>query len=368
MRSGGYAHSSRGCRPDDVHKRRGTKQGSARGALDSPPVELPFGLNPYDNDPGAWGASLLNSAEILVALLDAAESRSVVEVGAYAGDFTRLLLLWAERSGAQITAIDPSPQPELEQLAREKDSLTLIRAPSPGALSEIGAPDAIILDGDHNYYTVSEELRAVSNWASARTPLVLLHDVCWPHARRDDYADPDQIPPEHRQPIAHNTGLYPGIEGVRPGGMPYHFPAAREGGPRNGVLTALEDYLAEHDELAHAIVPLFYGIGVVWAKDAPYADAVAKIVEPWDRNPLIERLERNRVLHLASSQVQLAWALSAEERFTNAVKLLDKMLHSRAFAVAELFLRVRQFGRPQFSRAEVRRVMNPTGDGAGNSR
>jgi len=346
------------------------RQGGAGGALDSPPVELPFGLNPYDNDPGAWGASLLNNAEILVALLDATEPRSVVEVGAYAGDFTRLLLLWAERSGARITAVDPSPQPELEQLKRENDNLTLIRAPSPRALADVDAPDAVILDGDHNYYTVTEELRAVVDQAPGDTPLVVLHDVCWPHARRDDYADPDQVPPEHRQPIERNTGLYPGIEGVRPGGMPYRNPAAKEGGPRNGVQTALEDFMADHEGLAHAIVPTFYGLGIVWAKEAPYADAVARIVEPWDRNPLIERLERNRVLHLASSQVQLAWALDAEDRFTSAVKLLDKMLHSRAFAAAELFLRLRQLGKPQFSRAEIRQVMHPsgTGDAAGSSR
>lgn len=329
-------------------------------------MELPFGLNPYEHDPGGWGASLLNSAEILLALLAAAEPRSVVEVGAYAGDFTRLLLLWAERSGARVAAIDPSPQPELEQLARENDNLSLIREPSPAALDHIGAPDAVILDGDHNYYTVTEELRAVVNGAPGAVPLVVLHDVCWPHARRDDYAAPDQIPSEHRQPIERNTGLYPGIEGVRPGGMPYRNPAAREGGPRNGVRTALEDFIADRDELAHAIVPMFYGLGVVWAKRAPYADALAKIVEPWDRNPLIERLERNRVLHLASSQVQLSWALDAEQRFTTAVKLLDKMLHSRAFAAAELFLRVRQLGKPQFSRAEIRRVMQPSGTSDGD--
>ena len=332
-------------------------------------MEYPFGLNPYDNDPGAWGASLLNTAELLVALLDAAKPRSVVEVGAYAGDFTRLLLMWAERSGAQIAAIDPSPQPELEQLSAENEKLSLIRAPSPGALAEVDAPDTVILDGDHNYHTVTEELRAVLGGAPESPPLVILHDVCWPHARRDDYADPDQIPPEHRQPIERNTGLYPGVEGVRPGGIPYRNPAAKEGGPRNGVLTALEDFLADHDGLAHAIVPAFYGLGVVWAKDAPYAEEVARIVEPWDRNPVLARLERNRVLHLASSQVQLAWAMDAEARFHNAEKLLDRMLHSRAFAAAELFLRVRQLGKPHFSRAEIRRVMDrtATADGAGGA-
>jgi hypothetical protein len=332
--------------------------------LHSPPVELPFGLNPYENDPGAWGASLVNLAEFLLALLDAARVRSVTEVGAYAGDLTRLLLLWAERSGARIVAIDPSPQPELEQLQRDRTELELIREPSLSALAHAMPADALILDGDHNYYTVTEELRLVTARAA---PLVLLHDVCWPHGRRDDYFDPERIPAEHRQPIAPEGRLYPGIPGIRPRGMPYHWPAATEGGTRNGVLTALEDFVAARDGLAHAVVPAFFGLGVMWDKDAPYAAAVAQIVQPWDRSPLLERLERNRVLHLASSQVQLALATEAQEQLDRVYQLLDRMLHSRAFAAAELFLRVRQLGNPIFSREAIRRVMD-AGQSSGTRR
>src|SRR2546421_3979780 len=168
-------------------------------------MDLPFGLNPYDTDPGAWGASLLNNAELLLACLDTVRARSVAEVGAYAGDLTRLLLLWAEQSGARIVAIDPAPQPELEQLERERSELALIRETSLAAFEHIELPDVIVLDGDHNYYTVTEDPRRITDRSageSAELPLLLLHDVSWPHGRRDDYFDPEQIPPEQRQPIA----------------------------------------------------------------------------------------------------------------------------------------------------------------------
>ncbi len=60
----------------------------------------------------------------------------------------------------------------------------------------------MIIDGDHNYYTVREELRLIAERAAgAELPLLLFHDVCWPHGRRDDYFDPEQIPAEYRQPI-----------------------------------------------------------------------------------------------------------------------------------------------------------------------
>jgi hypothetical protein len=325
-------------------------------------VELPFGLNPYENDPGAWGASLINNAELLLGCLGAAGARSVAEVGAYAGDLTRLLLLWAERSGATVLAIDPSPQPELEELDRDRPELALIRETSLVALEHIDLPDAIVLDGDHNYYTVTEELRRIAERcerAGTELPLLLLHDVCWPHGRRDDYFDPNQIPTEQRQPVAPESGLYPGVSGVRTGGLPYHWPAAQEGGPRNGVLTAIEDFVSGREDLRLGVVPAFFGLGVVWRAAAPYAGALAELLDPWDRNPLLERLERNRVLHLASSHVQLRLAESAQERAARQEELLQRMLHSRAFSAAEWFLRLRQRGKPAFSKQEIRRAMAP---------
>ena len=112
-------------------------------------------IDPYANDPGRWGASLVTLAEIIVPCLDAAGARSVVEVGAYAGDLTRLLVDWAAVSGARVTAIDPAPRDPLVALERERPELDLIRATSHEALAGIAPPDAAIIDGDHNWFTVS---------------------------------------------------------------------------------------------------------------------------------------------------------------------------------------------------------------------
>jgi hypothetical protein len=322
-------------------------------------MDLPYGLNPFDTDPGAWGASLLNNAEFLLGCLDTVEARSIAEVGAYAGDLTRMLLLWAEEHRAKVLAVDPSPQPELEQLERDRPELTLVRQTSLEALPHLKWPEVIILDGDHNYWTLTEELRLISERVQGgeALPLLLFHDVSWPHARRDDYFDPQQIPAEHRQEIAPESGLYPGIEGTRDGGMPYHYPAAREGGPRNGVLTAVEDFVGANEQLRLAVIPSFFGVGVVWGRDQPYADGLEQLLGVFDRNPLLERLERNRVLHLASSQVQLKLAMDAQEQLQEVRVLMQRMLDSRAFWAAEIFLRIRQKGAPVFSRAEIRRVM-----------
>jgi hypothetical protein len=267
----------------------------------------------------------------------------VVEIGAEHGLFTEELLAWAAPEGRRVTAIDPFPQPRLRALADSHPELELIVATSHDALRDLELPDAVIVDGDHNYFTVSEELRLIAERsAGGELPLLIFHDVGWPHARRDDYYDPSLVPPEHLQPIEEGTGLFPGVEGVRPGGLPYRYAARREGGPRNGVLTAVEDFVAERDGLRLAIVPAFFGLGVVWPESAPWAPAVADVLEPWDRNPLLARLEHNRVLHLASSHYQMVAAARAGERAARQEAVLRRLLDSSAFAVAERLSRLRR--------------------------
>ena len=304
---------------------------------------LSLNIDPYANDPGHWGASLITLAEIIVPVLDAAGARSVVEVGAYAGDLTGLLVEWAAGSGARVSAIDPSPRPPLVALAEQRPELELVRATSHEALAEIPIPDAAVIDGDHNYFTVSEELRLIAERATgADLPLLIFHDVAWPHGRRDDYYDPELVPEEARHPIHEGGGVFPGDPGIRPGALPYRFAAAREGGPRNGVLTAVEDFVEAHDGLRLAVVPAFFGLGVVWHQNAPYADAVAEVVEFWDRNPLLERLEANRVHHLASSHMALVEAARAGERLARQEAVLRRLLDSSAFGVAERLSQLRE--------------------------
>jgi SAM-dependent methyltransferase len=309
--------------------------------------------DPYSHDPARWGASLAQSAEVLLPCLDAAGARSVVEVGAFAGDLTRVLVAWAAGAGAAVTAIDPAPQPDLEAL----EGVELIRATSLDALRELSLPDAIVIDGDHNYYTVREELRLIAERAAgAAFPLLLFHDVCWPHGRRDDYHDAGAIPADARHTVADGKGgLFPGDPGLRKGGLPYPRSAAHEGGPRNGVLTALEDFVADRERLRLVVVPVFFGFGAVWNLDAAWSDGIARILDPWDRNPVLERLEANRVLHIARA-FELAQRASRQEA------VLRRMLESKAFVVAERLstLRVRAGIAPRqsvISRDEIRRAL-----------
>jgi hypothetical protein len=220
-------------------------------------------------------------------------------------------------------------------------------------------PDAVVIDGDHNWWTVSEELRILAERApGADLPLLLFHDVCWPHARRDDYFDASLIPAEHRRPVAgERGGIFPGEEGIRErGGLPYPRSADHEGGAENGVLTAIEDFVAAHEGLRLVVVPAFFGFGVVWHTGAPWSDAVARILDPYDRHPVLERLEANRVHHLAMSETR---QMEIERRERQGL-FLEMLLDSRAFAIAEKIsqLRARVGGAPPLAREDIRRVLD----------
>jgi len=267
-----------------------------------------------------------------------------------------------------VTAVDPEPPPQLLKLADERPELELVRQTSHDALASLALPDALIIDSDHNYYTLTEELRLIDSRApGAELPLLMFHDVAWPHARRDTYYVPERIPEEHRQPLGHDVNLAPWEPGVADGGLPFEWAAMREGGPQNGVLTALEDFVAERSGLRLAVVSAFFGFGVLWHTDAPWAGAVAAIVDPWDRNPVLERLEANRVTHLAARHKLALELEQARRRVAEQEKLLRPMLESRAFAVAERLSRLHKRGEPVLSRQQVKRALGEPDQGSSGS-
>jgi hypothetical protein len=328
----------------------------------------------HRTNPDESGYTLGNFREIWSACFEAIGARSVVEVGAERGRLTQELLDWAHSSGARVTAIEPEPLSDLLELLEEYDELEIVEELSLDALEHLPVPDVVILDGDHNYYTLSGELRLISERApDGRLPFLIFHDVCWPLARRDQYHAPEIIPEEHRQPYGPNIKVEQGDPGTVQYGLPFEWGALREGGPGNGVMTAIEDFMAERQDLRLAVIPLFFGAGFLWSQDAPYADAVAEIVEPWDRNPVLERIERVRATQLTQrhAREQEIDDIKAEHERTRAElhrvreelsrrdAALDAVLHSRSLAVAERLSRLRRRDGAGLSREGIRRLIAP---------
>jgi GT2 family glycosyltransferase/glycosyltransferase involved in cell wall biosynthesis len=212
---------------------------------------------------------------VILPLLDALRPQRIVEVGVEAGATTLPLLEWAASHGATVDAIDPVPSLDASGLAPElQAALTLHVCPSTEALPEIADVDLVLIDGDHNWFTVINELRLLEAVAGKREPpLVLLHDIGWPYGRRDMYYSPEAIPAKHRQPYEYR-GMRPGSEELSDEGLNPHLAnATSEGTPANGVLTAVEQFMAESDAAWRLIqVPGLNGLGVLLT-ESRYADS-----------------------------------------------------------------------------------------------
>jgi cephalosporin hydroxylase len=204
--------------------------------------------------------------------LIAAGATRVFEIGSQRGK-TTLQLLHLLGPESEVHVIDPVPMFDpTEHAQRFPGRYVFHRDISHNVLPHLPPCDAALIDGDHNWFTVYHELRMLRDTArnaEVPMPLLILHDVCWPYGRRDLYHAPDRIPEEFRQPYD-SRGIVPGRSQLaQQGGLNQQLHnAIREGGPRNGVATALDDFAAEHDRpLRRVLLPLFHGLALVAEQD-----------------------------------------------------------------------------------------------------
>ena len=177
--------------------------------------------------------------------------KSVCEIGARTGTSTNYLV---KLPLDNHTIIDPCLDEDLQAKYAGDPRVHVIRSNSLDALAANGGIlpdnpfDCILIDGDHNWYTVFNELRLIHERGLLRPGgYIFLHDVDWPYGRRDLYYQPDTIPTEFRHGFA-QKGVIRGQSALAEvGGLNSQLMnALQEGGPKNGVLTAIEDFLARH--------------------------------------------------------------------------------------------------------------------------
>jgi hypothetical protein len=248
--------------------------------------------------------------DVIRPMLEALAPDSIVEIGSESGKTTRLLIELGQKQGFRVHAVDPAPLFDPEAWRREFGGCFWFhRLPSLVALAALEGYDAVLIDGDHNWYTVYHELDLIEvrcRDLGQPLPLVLLHDVGWPYGRRDLYYDPELIPAEHRQPWA-RRGISPTEAELLPeGGTNAHLcNALREGGPRNGVLTAIEDYLATSKaRFVTARIPAAFGLAILLpAERAEAQPELARLVQAWtvpEVERFIHRLEMARIAMLTA--------------------------------------------------------------------
>ena len=153
--------------------------------------------------------------------------KNICEIGAAVGRSTDKLL---DIGYVAVSIIDPCLEEDLEFKYKKIERVRVYRGLSLQVLPKMFEGfDCILIDGDHNWYTVFGELKYIEeNELIKEGGTIFLHDVAGPFGRRDMYYIPESIPPTFRHPFD-KKGI-----------------ATIEGGLKNGVLTAVEDFLKLH--------------------------------------------------------------------------------------------------------------------------
>jgi hypothetical protein len=235
-----------------------------------------------------------------------------VEIGSYTGGNTRNILEFCQRSNAKLHVIDPAPKYDASAWQKQYGHhLVLHKDLSLNALPLIDEFDMVLIDGDHNWYTVFNELRLIEERCKELTspfPLVMLHDVGWPYGRRDLY-DPGTIPEAYRKPYE-QKGIRPESPGLleKAGINRNLHNALRENEPRSGVLTAVEDFMKDTEQQLELLkIPVFNGFGILIPSELKeQIKAVARFLAildlPENIAKHVEQVERARIDTLARLQ------------------------------------------------------------------
>jgi len=195
--------------------------------------------------------------------------KDILEIGTESGKNTNNLLGYCRENNATLYSVDPVPGFDVESFKREGGGhFQFFQSLSLNAIPLVDRFDLVLIDGDHNWYTVYHELKLIEKKCKTKQinfPLIFLHDIGWPYARRDLYYNPDNIPGAFRKPYR-KKGIAPhSPDLLEKGGLnPDMFNALYENDFQNGVLTAVEDFLDETQYQLELIkLPGLYGFGVI---------------------------------------------------------------------------------------------------------
>lgn len=237
---------------------------------------------------------------VIKPLFDKIKPKSVLEIGCFDGKSTIKLLKYCCENGAKLHAIDPFPQFDVNDLLDRYKNFRFSCDISLNVLEQTEKYDVVLLDGDHNWYTVWNELKLIEKNVNKdeEFPVVLIHDIGWPYARRDMYYNPELIPKEYLHPYE-QMGIKLHQNRLDGTGLVNKdlYNALYEGGTKNGVLTAVEDFINESGiAFAFYKIPIFHGLGILIPNTKEkYLNLIDLIKDILFNGSLLRQIEEERL-------------------------------------------------------------------------
>ena len=178
-------------------------------------------------------------------LLAVMQPTQLLEVVVGNDNFTEAACLEATRWGGKVVSIRREPT------RRRLSNLKVCRRYTRASIASAGPVDMVVLHGEPNWWTTSWQLAGVKLGAEREhrpLPPIVVANAGLPWGRRDRYESADDVPADARKPHRREGDRWVAIE---------------EGTPRNGVLTAIEDFGNECGGLEVLSIPGLGGVAVV---------------------------------------------------------------------------------------------------------
>jgi len=266
------------------------------------------------------------------------EPRRVMQIGVDDVQLTERLLQYCRQSGCRADIICANPTEALEDMLAgfaQQHVLTRLRTIKGVPVAE--HPDVVIIDREPNWWTINAVLTLLRQLSALRGqpfPYVLLRHTEWPYGRRDMYPRPDNV--DERQPFAYQ-GLDPDQPGLVKDGINGRFAHATvEGGPRNGVMTGIEDFIAAAPfQVAFWSLPFFNGLGILSPKSRVTPEIQTLIDGFFSAESLIEA-SKAAERETARLQLRLSRAEDRLEVRTVALKRARDLLSQQQAEIAAL--------------------------------
>ena len=263
---------------------------------------------------------------IMRPIIEGVKAQKILEIGSYTGINTKDILEYCLDHDLQLIAIDPFPNFDVKEFKiRYGDKFEFYQELSLNWLPLIKNIDVILIGGDPNWYTVYNELKIIEkNFNEKNFPIIFLHDVGWPYARRDLYYNPENTPKSYRQPYK-KSEMSPKETSIKEnGGMNEGFyNSIYENNLKNGVLTVVEDFINESElEFTFKTIKVFSGLGILYIKNKKIDEIIKKVCS----DPKLLDLQEEELIKIT---------ISNSENYSDNIKF-KKELDKKDISITEL--------------------------------
>ena len=215
-------------------------------------------------------------------------------------------------------------------------------------LSNLKNYDAIFIDDDANWYTLFNELEIIKK-TNENFPLVFICNNKFPNKYRDSYVNPDIIPKEFRQnfttklPICYKNKKIMISDGF------YH--ACEENTSKNGVLTAIEDFILHNNQIGIMDIKFIEEITILYPKVQINQKRIDSIIKNNDKlvninindtiienQLLISYINKNNIsnINLDDLEIEISKKDSIIKDYENKVKNHDNELNYKNSQIKKL--------------------------------